>query len=136
MLVRANVPGGNQVARRLVGSELDSYTVPESMANPGYYIWQVQAACSDLSPFDVSNISSYETFTVHGADCPVSVSDIDGNTYGTIPVGSQCWMAENLATETYRDGSAITTGWDNYGWQYTTSGAFAVHGDNPANKGT
>ena len=45
-------------------------------------------------------------------------------------------MAENLATETYGDGSAIPTGLSNSAWSSTTSGAFAVYADNPANKGT
>jgi uncharacterized protein (TIGR02145 family) len=60
---------------------------------------------------------------------------VDGNVYNTVQIGGQCWMAENLATETYNDGSAIPTGLSNSAWQSTTSGAFAVYADNPANKG-
>jgi uncharacterized protein (TIGR02145 family) len=37
------------------------------------------------------------------------VTDIDGNTYSTIQIGNQTWMAENLKTISYRNGDLIGT---------------------------
>ncbi len=39
-----------------------------------------------------------------------SVSDIEGNAYRTIQIGTQTWMAENLRTTLYNDGSNIWSG--------------------------
>lgn len=50
-----------------------------------------------------------DTITVHIAVQTCSgVSDIDGNNYQTVLVGSRCWMAENLRATRYSDGRDIT----------------------------
>jgi uncharacterized protein (TIGR02145 family) len=137
--IKATTPSGANVTRRLVGAELDQYLVPDAVLDPGVYTWQVQAACSTVPPYGVTPVSPASTFTVGGSGtCPATVTDVDGNVYNTVQIGGQCWMAENLATETYGDGSAIPTGLGSGAWSSATSGAFAVYGNNPAtsNKGT
>jgi uncharacterized protein (TIGR02145 family) len=49
-------------------------------------------------------ISDAATLTVPPND---PVTDINGNTYNTVGIGSQLWMKENLRTTTYNDGKAI-----------------------------
>jgi uncharacterized protein (TIGR02145 family) len=44
------------------------------------------------------------------------VIDIDGNEYKVIKIGEQIWMAENLKTTRYRDGTAIPLVTDSAVW--------------------
>jgi uncharacterized protein (TIGR02145 family) len=57
----------------------------------------------------------------------------DGRTYDLVEIGGQCWFADNLATDQYRNGDPIPTGLDNTTWQNTTAGAYSIHNDDPEN---
>ena len=132
--VQALSPGGTGINRRIAGFERDRITVAEALLEPGTYQWRVQAACSASSPFDLTPISAPASFVIGGASsCPVSVSDVEGHVYATTSIGSQCWMAENLRTTLYRDGSAIPTGLSDASWSSTTAGAMTVYNNDPAN---
>ena len=48
------------------------------------------------------------------------LSDIDGNNYATIEIGSQTWMAENLKVSHYADGTPITQISDEGEWNAMT----------------
>jgi uncharacterized protein (TIGR02145 family) len=57
----------------------------------------------------------------------------DGRTYDLVEIGGQCWFADNLATDQYRNGDLIPSGLDNATWQSTTSGAYVIYNNDPAN---
>jgi uncharacterized protein (TIGR02145 family) len=58
-----------------------------------------------------------------------SVTDLDGNTYATIEIGTQEWMAENLRTTTYANGDPIPNVTDSAQWSNLTTGAWAHYSD-------
>ncbi|NLP10593.1 hypothetical protein GX408_09390 [bacterium] len=52
-----------------------------------------------------------------------TVSDVDGNNYRTVKIGTQWWMAENLKVKHYRNGEAIPIISDSAAWKNLTTGA-------------
>jgi uncharacterized protein (TIGR02145 family) len=63
-----------------------------------------------------------------------AVSDIDGNSYATIPIGTQVWMAENLKVVHYRNGDAIPNVTDANAWNNLSTGAYCWYNNNLTNK--
>ena len=59
-----------------------------------------------------------------------SVSDIEGNSYKTIEIGSQTWMAENLKTTKYNDGQEIPEVTDLEDWIILTTPAVCFYLNN------
>jgi len=58
--------------------------------------------------------------------CPSTLTDIDENVYTTVLIGDQCWMAANLKTTKYSNGSPIEyPGPDYWAWYNNTTGAYA-----------
>ncbi|MCP4091378.1 MAG: hypothetical protein GY746_16540, partial [Gammaproteobacteria bacterium] len=53
-----------------------------------------------------------------------SVTDIDGNSYNTVVIGTQEWMAENLRTTKYQNGDNIPNVTDTTEWANLSTGAF------------
>jgi uncharacterized protein (TIGR02145 family) len=60
-----------------------------------------------------------------------SVSDIESNVYKTVTIGTQTWMAENLKSTKYNDGTAIPLVTDNATWAGSNSPAYCWY-DNDA----
>ena len=75
-------------------------------------------------------------FTTTGfPNCGI-LTDIDGNKYRTVTIGTQCWMVENLKTTRYRNGTAIPNVTDNTAWSNLTTGAFAYYNNDASNNAT
>jgi uncharacterized protein (TIGR02145 family) len=65
-----------------------------------------------------------------------AATDIDGNVYDAVNLGSQSWFTENLKTSNYSNGDPIATGLSDDDWYNTTSGAFAIYNNDIGNNST
>lgn len=52
------------------------------------------------------------------------LTDSDGNSYKIVTIGTQIWMAENLKTTKYNDGTSITLVADSVKWPYLEKPAY------------
>jgi uncharacterized protein (TIGR02145 family) len=62
-----------------------------------------------------------------------TVTDIDGNVYRTVVIGTQVWMAENLKVVHYLNGEAIANVTEDTTWANLSTGAWCSY-DNDAGK--
>jgi uncharacterized protein (TIGR02145 family) len=63
----------------------------------------------------------------------VECKDADGNYYSVVKIGTQTWMAENLKTTKYKDGSLITNVTDDNSWISFLSGAYCNYNNDTVN---
>lgn len=91
---------------------------------------------SNITTSDNSKDGSVSTAGQNNIGSPNAngtVSDIDGNIYHTITIGSQVWLAENLRTTRYRNGDPIEKISNNSRWSSTVNGAFCDYENDNTN---
>jgi uncharacterized protein (TIGR02145 family) len=74
--------------------------------------------------------------TVDPALPPTTVTDIDGNVYHTVTIGSQVWLGENLRVTRFNDGTTIPGINDSTLWGKQASPAFCWYNNDESNKTT
>jgi uncharacterized protein (TIGR02145 family) len=79
-----------------------------------------------------NNTCTNEYISVTGCGGQTSLT-YDGRTYDLVEIGGQCWFADNLATDQYRNGDAIPMGLDNTAWLGTSSGAYCLYNNDLSN---
>ena len=92
---------------------------------------------------DLGDLSALVSYLTGGGyslpscpSAPVTVTDIDGNVYQTVIIGTQVWMAENLKVTHYRNGDAIPNVTDGTTWEGLTTGAYCEYDNNANNVAT
>jgi Fibrobacter succinogenes major domain (Fib_succ_major). len=85
-----------------------------------------------ISKYAVAKVDSI-TFTPPAEPTSGTISDIDGNVYHWITIGSQKWMVENLRTTKYRSGESISCVTDNTTWSNASFGAYCYYNNSIGN---
>ena len=103
----------------LVEIFINGTKVATVLSSPFTYEWDTDGEVSgihtlvalawDNNDEGTSNEVSISLIEGYGVPCPETptVTDIDGNTYNTILIGSQCWMQKNLIVTKYPNGDNI-----------------------------
>ena len=89
--------------------------------------------CVWVLPFPPEGIQVITTGSPHinfMTDC--SVTDVDGNVYRIVNIGTQVWMAENLKVTHYRNGIPIPNVTGNTAWANLSTGARCYYNNDSA----
>jgi uncharacterized protein (TIGR02145 family) len=84
--------------------------------------YQLQVTGENIETYEQQDLVITEN-TVLDITVYRTVTDIDGNVYRTVKIGSQWWMKENLKVTRYRNGDAIPNVTDSIDWLNLTTGA-------------
>lgn len=98
-----------------IGSDIFGSSINSLLPETTYYIRAYAVTGAGLFYGDE------KSFTTK-AMCVDSVVDVDGNVYKTVCIAEKCWMARNLTTGHFADGSAIA----NVGFNEWNSASTAV----------
>lgn len=136
-----NDSGASITSRGVCWSTTQSPTTANNISTNGSGIGGFTSNLTGLSPNTTyyvrafatnSNGTAYGNQVVFTTD-PITVSDIDGNSYKVIRIGTQLWTAENLKTTTYNDGTVIPMVSGNSAWINLYSAAYCWYNNDPGN---
>ena len=132
--------GSTVIVRGIIWSTLENPTIENyaGKTSDGIGTGEFESIISGLDPKTTYYVRAYasnsfgagygqqETFESDGITPGEGVTDIDGNFYPSVIIGNQEWMAENLKTTRYRNGTPINfPGVDNTAWLNNSNGAYA-----------
>ena len=124
--------GAMIISRGVCWSKSQNPTINHNKTDDGTGAGYFVSSITGLTPSTTYYVRAYATNsagTAYGEETVFRtyqdyIFDEDGNGYGTIIIGEQEWMAENLKTTTYNNGVSIPNVSDDLNWAKSTSGAY------------
>lgn len=97
-------------------SPTSRYIIQNLLPNTTYYIRAYATNSLGTGYSSVKSVKSFGSCSVHSVNSNEigsgtvirAIKDYDSHIYPVIKIGTQCWMAQNLRTTHYADGTALT----------------------------
>ncbi|MCD4735601.1 MAG: hypothetical protein K8R53_06125 [Bacteroidales bacterium] len=118
--------GENANPPLVITNHPDTFYIPGLLNYNTEYYWKIIT----VDAYGDSAVGPVWSFTTMDWSCGEPIGDIDGNIYKTIQIDTQCWMAEDLKTTTYKNGTPIPNVTDNNAWANLTTGAYVWFDNN------
>lgn len=132
--------GLNVLSRGVCWNTTGQPTISNNKTVDGSGIGQYTSNLTNLSYGTNYYIRAYATNNIgtsYGSELifttVLSPTDIDGNVYHTVKIGTQIWLVENLKVTHYRNGDPIPNITSNTAWIALTTGAYCQYNNSSSN---
>ncbi|MDX9853980.1 MAG: FISUMP domain-containing protein [Tenuifilaceae bacterium] len=142
--IKCAIPSGDAtefIAQGVCWSTSPNPTVNSSKANGDFNNGIMYCRIEDLVPntqYYARVFATNRAGTSYGLSIPFTtngtISDIDGNIYNTVTIGSQVWLVENLKATKLNDGTQIEFIDENSTWDNIASPSFCFYDNSFLNK--
>jgi uncharacterized protein (TIGR02145 family) len=130
--------GTSSPPEQISSSQTANSLIRTSLAFDQTYYWMVAVVDSHGNAFE-GPVWNFTTMSQQGGGDIIfnpglsygTMTDIEGNTYRTIEIGTQTWMAENLRTTKFNDDSAIPLVTGNNTWAGLSIPAYCWYDNAP-----
>jgi uncharacterized protein (TIGR02145 family) len=129
--------GGIVTARGVCWNTSGNPTISDTKSSDGTGIGSFASNIAGLTAGTIYYARAYATNsagTGYGNQIifTASIADIESNIYKTVQIGTQVWMAENLRTTIYRDGSSVPNVTVATEWNTLATDAYCWYDNNEA----